>query len=116
MLFIHSILGLIIAVTEKKSEKLMSNDWEDSDEEVPAPPPPPRITKISIGFTKPKEPIKMTLGGAKASVSTKKPSTVASVFNADDDDDEPEEMPAEARMRMRNIGRCDTYVILLKQF
>lgn len=30
--------------------------------------------------------------------------TVASVFNADEDD-EPEEMPAEARMRMRNIGR-----------
>ncbi|XP_066599551.1 PEST proteolytic signal-containing nuclear protein-like [Prorops nasuta] len=30
--------------------------------------------------------------------------TVASVFNTDDDD-EPEEMPAEARMRMRNIGR-----------
>lgn len=30
--------------------------------------------------------------------------TVASVFNADDDE-EPEEMPAEARMRMRNIGR-----------
>ncbi|XP_051155315.1 PEST proteolytic signal-containing nuclear protein-like [Leptopilina boulardi] len=31
--------------------------------------------------------------------------TVASVFNTDEDDDEPEEMPAEARMRMRNIGR-----------
>ncbi|XP_058808000.1 PEST proteolytic signal-containing nuclear protein-like isoform X6 [Phymastichus coffea] len=30
--------------------------------------------------------------------------TVASVFN-NDDDDEPEEMPAEAKMRMRNIGR-----------
>lgn len=30
--------------------------------------------------------------------------TVASVFNTDEDD-EPEEMPAEARMRMRNIGR-----------
>ncbi|XP_031837660.1 PEST proteolytic signal-containing nuclear protein [Nomia melanderi] len=30
--------------------------------------------------------------------------TVASVFNADEDE-EPEEMPAEARMRMRNIGR-----------
>lgn len=30
--------------------------------------------------------------------------TVASVFNADEED-EPEEMPAEARMRMRNIGR-----------
>lgn len=30
--------------------------------------------------------------------------TAAAAFN-DDDDDEPEEMPAEARMRMRNIGR-----------
>ncbi|XP_043249130.1 PEST proteolytic signal-containing nuclear protein isoform X1 [Colletes latitarsis] len=30
--------------------------------------------------------------------------TVASVFNTDEED-EPEEMPAEARMRMRNIGR-----------
>lgn len=30
--------------------------------------------------------------------------TVAAVFNTDEDD-EPEEMPAEARMRMRNIGR-----------
>ncbi|XP_053610803.1 PEST proteolytic signal-containing nuclear protein-like [Plodia interpunctella] len=82
------------------------NDWEDSDEEVPAPPPPPRITKISIDFSKPKAPIKMNLG---SSGSSKKPATpakptVASVFN-DDDDDEPEEMPAEARMRMRNIGR-----------
>lgn len=34
---------------------------------------------------------------------TQKP-TVASVFNADEEE-EPEEMPAEARMRMRNIGR-----------
>ncbi|XP_034186402.1 PEST proteolytic signal-containing nuclear protein [Osmia lignaria lignaria] len=30
--------------------------------------------------------------------------TVASVFNTDEEE-EPEEMPAEARMRMRNIGR-----------
>lgn len=68
---------------------------------MPAPPPPPRISKISIGFQKPKAPIKMTLGSKPA--ATPKP-TVASVFSADDDD-EPEEMPAEARMRMRNIGR-----------
>ncbi|CAG7785208.1 unnamed protein product [Allacma fusca] len=37
-----------------------------------------------------------------------KPSTsklkVASIFN-EDDDDEPEEMPAECRMRMKNVGR-----------
>ncbi|XP_028168464.1 PEST proteolytic signal-containing nuclear protein-like [Ostrinia furnacalis] len=89
---------------DDKRHPQRSNDWEDSDEEVPAPPPPPRITKISIGFSKPKEPIKMTLGGApKPNMGIKKP-TVASVFNTDDDD-EPEEMPAEARMRMRNIGR-----------
>lgn len=40
--------------------------------------------------------------GAPVKAVPKKP-TVASVFN--DDDDEPEEMPAEAKMRMRNIGR-----------
>ncbi|XP_072944654.1 uncharacterized protein [Epargyreus clarus] len=81
-----------------------SDNWEESEEEVPAPPPPPRITKISIGFQKPKAPIKMTLGGSSKAPMPAAP-TVASVFNADDDDDEPEEMPAEARMRMRNIGR-----------
>lgn len=43
----------------------------------------------------------MNIGGPAKPVA--KP-TIASVFNADDDD-EPEEMPAEARMRMRNIGR-----------
>ncbi|XP_047031905.1 PEST proteolytic signal-containing nuclear protein-like [Helicoverpa zea] len=75
-------------------------EW-DEPEDVPAPPPPPRITKISIGFNKPKTPIKMNIGGPAKPVA--KPA-VASVFSADDDD-EPEEMPAEARMRMRNIGR-----------
>ncbi|KPJ02483.1 PEST proteolytic signal-containing nuclear protein [Papilio xuthus] len=89
---------------EYRDKKSPVDKWEESDEEVPAPPPPPRISKISIGFTKPKAPIKMTLGmPSKASVNAKP--SVASVFNADDDDEEPEEMPAEARMRMRNIGR-----------
>ncbi|KAJ2945372.1 hypothetical protein O0L34_g173 [Tuta absoluta] len=75
------------------------------DEEVPAPPPPPRISKITMGFSKPNAPIKMNLGGSKAGEKKVMPKpTVASVFNADDDD-EPEEMPAEAKMRMRNIGR-----------
>ncbi|CAG4944598.1 unnamed protein product [Parnassius apollo] len=87
---------------DKKRDSI--DDWDDSEGEVPPPPPPPRISKISIGFSKPKAPIKMTLGGpAKTSVNPKP--TIASVFNADDDDEEPEEMPAEARMRMRNIGR-----------
>ncbi|CAH2983893.1 unnamed protein product [Chilo suppressalis] len=88
---------------EDKKVRLSPNEWEDSDEEVPAPPPPPRITKISMGFAKPKEPIKMTLSGASKPAASRPKPSVASVFN--DDDDEPEEMPAEARMRMRNIGR-----------
>ncbi|CAK1550328.1 unnamed protein product [Leptosia nina] len=78
--------------------------WES--DELPTPPPPPRISKISIGFSKPQAPIKMTLGGtSKPKTGVKPKPTVASVFNNDDDDEEPEEMPAEARMRMRNIGR-----------
>ncbi|KAI8439089.1 hypothetical protein MSG28_012953 [Choristoneura fumiferana] len=90
---------------DRHSSKLKHTEWDDSDEEVPAPPPPPRITKISIPMAKPKAPIKMNLGGpSKLSAPAAKP-TIASVFNDDDDDDEPEEMPAEARMRMRNIGR-----------
>lgn len=36
---------------------------------------------------------------------TKKKLTVASAFSNNDSDDEVEEMPAECRMRMRNIGR-----------
>lgn len=54
----------------------------------------------------PKKGIQMKLHSQKfqAPSTVKKQITVASVFN-DDDDSEPEEMPPEARMRMRNIGR-----------
>lgn len=47
----------------------------------------------------------MTLGASSAPNATPvlKPK-VASVFD-EGSDEEPEEMPAEARMRMRNIGR-----------
>ncbi|OXU26870.1 PEST proteolytic signal-containing nuclear protein [Nasonia vitripennis] len=51
--------------------------------------------------------IQMKLGSGSTSKVSKPPPkkhTIASVFN-NSDDDEPEEMPAEARMRMRNIGR-----------
>ncbi|XP_067003811.1 PEST proteolytic signal-containing nuclear protein [Anabrus simplex] len=57
-----------------------------------------------------KKGIQIKLGGigqktAQAASSVKSPSlSVAAVFNVDDDE-EPEEMPPEARMRMRNIGR-----------
>ncbi|XP_022917195.1 PEST proteolytic signal-containing nuclear protein-like [Onthophagus taurus] len=47
--------------------------------------------------------IQMKLSGQKPTPSKQKLS-VAAAFNQDSDD-EPEEMPPEAKMRMRNIGR-----------
>lgn len=53
---------------------------------------------MKLGFQKPAV-------DKKPTPSLKAPSrTVAAAFNVDDDD-EVEEMPPEARMRMRNIGR-----------
>ncbi|XP_044739179.1 PEST proteolytic signal-containing nuclear protein-like [Chrysoperla carnea] len=48
--------------------------------------------------------IQIKLGPAKSSTETKPKIQVASVFNQESDE-EPEEMPKEARMKMRNIGR-----------
>ncbi|KAK2576233.1 hypothetical protein KPH14_005602 [Odynerus spinipes] len=69
--------------------------------------------KLTFGFGKrqtgadQKKGIQIKLGSVSHSATkttvVQRP-TVASVFNADEED-EPEEMPAEARMRMRNIGR-----------
>ncbi|XP_067402273.1 PEST proteolytic signal-containing nuclear protein isoform X1 [Emydura macquarii macquarii] len=50
---------------------------------------------IKLGVNKPKEP---------APTLAPKTLSVAAVFN-EDDDSEPEEMPPEAKMRMKNIGR-----------
>lgn len=82
---------------------------ESSDDErlPPPPPPPPRITKVSMAIGKPggiAKPVQMKLSAVKPTESTKKLS-VASAFSNNDSDDEVEEMPAECRMRMRNIGR-----------
>lgn len=84
----------------------------DEDEGSADPPAPMKVSKIGfnmssqmgmksnpitikLGATKPKEPV--------PTVPPKKPG-LASVFN-DSDDSEPEEMPPEAKMRMKNIGR-----------
>lgn len=48
--------------------------------------------------------IQMKLSGQKAAGAPKTKLSVASAFNQDSDE-EPEEMPPEAKMRMRNIGR-----------
>ena len=50
-----------------------------------------------------KKPAPTSTSSKPAKASSKKPS-VASVFNADSSDEE-EEMPEEARMRMKNVGR-----------
>uniref|UniRef100_A0A8C4Y069 PEST proteolytic signal-containing nuclear protein n=3 Tax=Gopherus TaxID=38771 RepID=A0A8C4Y069_9SAUR len=53
------------------------------------------VISIKLGANKPKEP---------APTLAPKTLSVAAVFN-EDDDSEPEEMPPEAKMRMKNIGR-----------
>lgn len=69
------------------------------------PAPPALLSKVSMSFGKPTatpKAIQMKLNPVGGRVDSSKLS-VASAFN--DSDDEVEEMPAECRMRMRNIGR-----------
>ncbi|XP_046887099.1 PEST proteolytic signal-containing nuclear protein-like isoform X1 [Hypomesus transpacificus] len=74
-------------------------------------PAPPKVAKIGFGLisqpVKKPNPISIKLGASKPkepvpTLPAKKP--LSSVFN-EDDDSEPEEMPPEAKMRMKNIGR-----------
>ncbi|XP_075903881.1 PEST proteolytic signal-containing nuclear protein isoform X3 [Nelusetta ayraudi] len=97
------------AAVKRTSKHLMSEDEAQSSGRPAAPCKVSKIgfnmssqmgkkgnpISIKLGATKPKEPI--------PSLPAKK-ADVASVFN-DDDDSEPEEMPPEAKMRMKNIGR-----------
>ncbi|XP_071647273.1 PEST proteolytic signal-containing nuclear protein [Temnothorax longispinosus] len=88
----------------RAEERCDTDDCDQSDA---------RKQKLVFGFGKKtsgneqKKGIQIKLGSVSKSTvkaTTVQKPTVASVFNADEDD-EPEEMPAEARMRMRNIGR-----------
>ncbi|XP_059475700.1 PEST proteolytic signal-containing nuclear protein-like isoform X3 [Neocloeon triangulifer] len=82
------------------------------DDRRPRNPDPPKPKPILIGNkNKPSGGIQMKLQApnlqaskAEAPVVKPKKNLVAAVFN-DDSDSEPEEMPPEARMRMKNIGR-----------
>ncbi|XP_055704828.1 PEST proteolytic signal-containing nuclear protein-like isoform X2 [Phlebotomus papatasi] len=90
---------------EKDRNRSREKNSSPDDEAPVLPPPPPRISKVSMSFGKtptPKPGIQMKLNPTGRSDTGKL--TVASAFNADSDD-EVEEMPAECRMRMRNIGR-----------
>lgn len=109
---------------EKRRSTSSSSDHsssDGSDNEPVDPPAPPIISKVGFSFPKPSTAAKT----APTSFQLQKPSAIqlklatglkkeptkllkpaANAFTgADDSDDEPEEMPAECRMRMRNIGR-----------
>lgn len=81
----------------------------DEHRELTDHPAPPK-KKIGFGLISPpvkkSNPISIKLGGAskpKEPVPTL-PAKKPLAFN-EDDDSEPEEMPPEAKMRMKNIGR-----------
>ncbi|XP_063072864.1 PEST proteolytic signal-containing nuclear protein-like isoform X2 [Engraulis encrasicolus] len=80
---------------------------DDSEQE----PTPPKVAKAGFSFSQPLKkpsPISIKLGGTtkvKETVPSLPAKKIAAVFNDDDDDSEPEEMPPEAKMRMKNIGR-----------
>ncbi|XP_060891049.1 PEST proteolytic signal-containing nuclear protein-like [Labrus mixtus] len=94
----------------KRTSQHLTSD--DEDESSSGPPAPPKVSKIGFSMgsqmSKKSNPISIKLGASKPkepapSVPPKK-AAMASVFN-EDDDSEPEEMPPEAKMRMKNIGR-----------
>merc|ERR1712098_930914 len=72
----------------------------------PSPPPPSKPSAIQTNNKN--FGIKMSLGSKPppfgSSVSKQAPKPVSSVFNNDSSDEE-EEIPHEARMKMRNVGR-----------
>uniref|UniRef100_A0A1Q3F8E3 PEST proteolytic signal-containing nuclear protein n=1 Tax=Culex tarsalis TaxID=7177 RepID=A0A1Q3F8E3_CULTA len=107
----------------RSSSSSSGSSSDGSDNEGPVVPPAPQtITKVGFSFQKPppsakpastgfqlqqqQKPsaiqLKLAAGPKKEPPKLLKPT--ANAF-ADDSDDEPEEMPAECRMRMRNIGR-----------
>ncbi|XP_026060449.1 PEST proteolytic signal-containing nuclear protein isoform X1 [Carassius auratus] len=79
------------------------------EDESKSKPAPSKISKLGFSMTAKKPtPISIKLGASKPKEPTPalpaKKAGLASVFN-EDDDSEPEEMPPEAKMRMKNIGR-----------
>ncbi|CAL8246488.1 unnamed protein product [Lota lota] len=84
----------------------------DAGEELSSKDVPAKVPKIGFGLSsqigKKGNAISIKLGASKPKEPTPslpaKKATMASVFN-EDDDSEPEEMPPEAKMRMKNIGR-----------
>ncbi|XP_023014413.1 PEST proteolytic signal-containing nuclear protein [Leptinotarsa decemlineata] len=84
---------------EEKFEIKRENLGEDGEKEK-------KVENIGLGAKNRLKSmsIQMKLGSVKKEVTSKPKLSVAAAFNQDSDS-EPEEMPPQARMRMRNIGR-----------
>ncbi|XP_018420778.1 PREDICTED: PEST proteolytic signal-containing nuclear protein isoform X2 [Nanorana parkeri] len=96
---------------ESSSRSAEKRSADTSSDESSTQPCPPKVSKVGFALGgqigKKSSSISIKLSAAKPKdvkpAAAKKKSTVASVFN--EDDSEPEEMPPEAKMRMKNIGR-----------
>ncbi|XP_028257422.1 PEST proteolytic signal-containing nuclear protein [Parambassis ranga] len=97
---------------EVTAGKRTSHHLDPEDEDESPADAPRKVSKVGFSMSsqmsKKSNPISIKLGASKPkepapSVPPKK-TKLASVFN-EDDDSEPEEMPPEAKMRMKNIGR-----------
>ncbi|CAL8379516.1 unnamed protein product [Arctogadus glacialis] len=96
----------------KRSALQIASDSDDDDEEFSAKALPAKLPKIGFGLGsqmgKKGSAISIKLGATKPKEPTPslpaKKATMVSVFD-ESDDSEPEEMPPEAKMRMKNIGR-----------
>ncbi|XP_020640550.1 PEST proteolytic signal-containing nuclear protein [Pogona vitticeps] len=95
---------------ESSSRSAEKRVAEEEAEDFSTKPAPAKMSKIgfAIGTQIAKKPpaISIKLGANKPKEPTPAPKTlsVAAIFN-EDEDSEPEEMPPEAKMRMKNIGR-----------
>lgn len=107
------------------SDRRYSSSSSSSDDDQKLSPPP--APKISMSFSRPKTSLQPAKGIQIKLASQPKPAPlvqktkIINVFNADESDDE-EEMPPEARMRMKNIGQlvnlfcCKSFIIIILQY
>ncbi|KAM4796753.1 PEST proteolytic signal-containing nuclear protein [Rhinophrynus dorsalis] len=99
---------------ESSSRSAEKRSADKSSEDSSTQPCPAKVSKIGFAIgsqsVKKAPSISIKLGASfqrpkeVAPAAAPKKSNVAAVFN-EDDDSEPEEMPPEAKMRMKNIGR-----------
>ncbi|XP_077338604.1 PEST proteolytic signal-containing nuclear protein isoform X2 [Lithobates pipiens] len=96
---------------ESSSRSAEKRSADTSSDESSTQPCPPKVSKVGfavggqIGKKSPSISIKLGVAKPKevTPAAVPKKISVAAVFN--EDDSEPEEMPPEAKMRMKNIGR-----------